>query len=319
MFRSNPVDQVAAMVNSNEESVFKQYNITNDVLGHGQYAIVYRAIHLKTQKEFAVKVIDKWRLSPAEMRILLDEVEIQKSLKHENVVQVYEYFNEKDRLYIIMELMRGSDLVDRLNSLPSFEGKQKLEEARAARIIASIAEALLYCHSHGVAHRNVSPENILFAEPSMDSKVVLADFGFAVRMSASRMMRSFLGTPSYIAPEMAHTSTRETIGYGKEIDLWGLGVIAYMLLTGAQPFIVTSLDEICRILLADQYHFPPDQWGPLSSNAKDLILQLLNKSPSARLTAEGVLNHPFVTTLCPNFRKKRNARMCAGIVDCSVM
>ncbi|KNC84870.1 CAMK/CAMK1 protein kinase [Sphaeroforma arctica JP610] len=152
-----------------------------------------------------------------------------------------------------------------------------------------MAAAVTYLHQNGICHRDLKPENILFAGKEMDSDIKVADFGLSKLTSDESTLNTACGTPNYVAPEILRQH-----GYGKEVDMWSIGVIAYILLCGYPPFYDENDAQLFRKIMKGDYEFTHG-WDEISSSAKSLIGALLQVEPSKRLTAEQCLAHPWVT------------------------
>ncbi len=213
-------------------------------LGHGKYGVVYRAALRRTGELCALKVLDKEQLSRDHMCGQLgQEVEIHSRLKHPNIVQLYGYFYDPKRIYLVLELCGGGELYKAMKREPG----GKFQEPVAARYIAQLASALAYCHSFNVIHRDVKPENLLLGS---DGLLKLADFGWAAHdrrgyngylstaqdatmraINLGNRRTTFCGTLDYIAPEMVRGCA-----YDEMVDNWTVGVLSYELLVGVAPF-----------------------------------------------------------------------------------
>jgi len=228
-------------------------------LGRGKYGVVYKAKVKKTKQVVALKVLDKEQLQRDEMCSQLgQEIEIHSRLKHPNILQLFGYFYDPVRVYLILEYAAGGELYKVMKSHPG----GKFAEKDTARYIAQLASALSYCHSFNVIHRDVKPENLLLSE---DGLLKLADFGWAAHdrrgyngyLSTNKLMirnddnengaRNFnlgnrrttmCGTLDYLAPEMVQGSA-----YDETVDNWTVGVLAYELLVGTPPFEPQATDE----------------------------------------------------------------------------
>ncbi|KAG5188797.1 kinase-like domain-containing protein [Tribonema minus] len=261
----------------------KYYNMTR-TLGQGSFATVKLATCKSDQSKWAIKVIKKTSLSPEDEEALQSEVSILQRVNHPNIVQLKEVFDSPNNFYMVMELCTGGELFDRIVT------KEHYSEREARDCIRSIVEALKYCHDLGIVHRDLKPENLLYSDYD-ESKAVLklADFGLAQLLNDNALMTAACGTPGYVAPEIL-----EGRPYGKEVDMWGLGVISYILLCGFPPFYDESNKELFRAIKSGQYDYPSPFWDDVSHGAKDLIDHLLVLKPEKRYTAENVLAHSWM-------------------------
>ncbi|XP_002165681.3 serine/threonine-protein kinase PLK4 isoform X1 [Hydra vulgaris] len=259
-----------------EEDSIDNYEVF-ELLGRGSFAVVYRAVHKPTCKEVAIKMIDKKKLqSSSMMKRVCNEVEIHCQLKHPSILEMYGSFEDSNYVYLILELCHNGELQQYLKKSP-------MNEEQARKTIREVIIGLLYLHSHGILHRDLSLGNILLTK-NMDIKI--ADFGLAAKLNMPTDKHyTMCGTPNYISPEIATRSP-----HGLESDVWSLGCMLYTLLVGKPPFdtegVKTTLN---RVVMAD-YSVPKY----LSFEAKDLIDKLLKKNPNDRITLSGILDHPFL-------------------------
>lgn len=212
------------------------------------------------------------------------EISVMSKLKHPNIIRLYETYIERNYYYLVMEMMVGGELLDRVVQKTFYNEK----EARDTCLI--LFEAMRYCHSKKVAHRDLKPENLLLQSNDSDSDIKIADFGFAKKVPPAGL-RTMCGTPGYVAPEILNRTPYDT-----QCDLWGLGVIVYILLGGYSPFEEKSQDLLFEKIRAGDYEFHPEFWDPVSEDAKDFIRSLLTLNPRKRLTAAGALQHKWMTS-----------------------
>jgi len=231
-----------------------------------------------------VKVIKKQKLSKEELDIVHDEVEIMQKINHQHCVKLYEMFETPKRLYMVMELLTGGELFDRIVA------KQSFSEKEAAEVIKHVTGAIAHIHKIGIVHRDLKPENLLYLNKDPDSPIKITDFGLAkFRPNNSVDMHTACGTPGYVAPEVLKNEN-----YTKAVDLWSLGVILYILLCGFPPFYHQKTSELYKLIKKGEFDFPAPYWTDISDSAKDLVRRLLTVDPKGRITAEEVLQHPWV-------------------------
>lgn len=264
--------------------IHKHYDI-KEKLGTGSFATVKRAIRKSDSKEFAIKIIKKDKLNSEELLVVHDEVDIMHKIKHPNCVQLHEMFETKKKLYMVMELLTGGELFDRIVAKGSYSEKE------ASELLKCITEAIQYLHSIGVVHRDLKPENLIYSTTSGNSQVKITDFGLAKFRSdqAAGGMHTACGTPGYVAPEVLKNEA-----YGPEVDLWSLGVILYILLCGFPPFYHESTAALYKQIKKGSYDFPDPYWSEISAEAKDLVKCLLTVDPKKRYKPADVLKHPWV-------------------------
>ncbi|XP_046142830.1 calcium/calmodulin-dependent protein kinase type 1 isoform X5 [Osmia bicornis bicornis] len=198
--------------------------VLKELLGTGAFSEVRLADSKeKPGQMFAVKIIDKKALKGKEDS-LENEIRVLRRLTHPNIVQLLETFEDKHKVYLVMELVTGGELFDRIVEKGSYTEKD------ASGLIRQVLEAVDYMHDQGVVHRDLKPENLLYYSPDEDSKIMISDFGLS-KMEDSGIMATACGTPGYVAPEVLAQKP-----YGKAVDVWSIGVISYILLCGYPPF-----------------------------------------------------------------------------------
>ncbi|XP_060066374.1 calcium/calmodulin-dependent protein kinase type IV-like [Ylistrum balloti] len=253
-------------------------------LGRGTSAVVYRCEHNGTKKAYAVKKIPKQK----DRKVVQAEVGIFLHIRHPNVIHITELYETKTHIYLMMELVTGGELFDRIVARGSFSEKD------AAEAMRDILRALKCMHDNGVVHYDVKPENLLYESNKDHSKLKLADFALSHIIAGDVRSNSVCESPGYVPPEVL-----TGISYNKPtaVDMWSCGVIAYILLCGYEPFESPTHDvsEIYKKILKVDYKFDPAIWSKISENAKDFIKRLLQKDPRKRLSVDVALRHPWVT------------------------
>ena len=269
----------------NTEYKFNElYRLTKE-LGEGAYSVVYQAKNRKTKELVAVKVINKSRLPKEEYLNLTNEVAIMQKLDHPNIVKFIDYFDEKESCFIVTELCSGGELLDHIL-------KHKYSEGNAATVIRIICKALQYCHTNGIVHRDLKPENVLLKDNnSRTENIKLADFGFA-KFTSFVGLSTACGSPHYVAPEILNGER-----YGPSVDMWSLGVIMFIMLSGEPPFFCENETKMFNKIRQCDYKFHPEKWGTVSDNAKDLISKLLIVDFQSRLSPLEVLEHPWINNM----------------------
>lgn len=256
-------------------------------LGAGKFSVVSLAENIETGKTFAVKTIEKARLSPEEVEILNNEVSIMRVLDSPYVIKFYEDIENVEHQYYIMEAGAGRDLM-------TFAGAQPggcLSEPLTAQVMRALLEAVDYIHSAGIVHRDLKPENILvdFGEDGALKSLKIIDFGFATYIQDIRKTVCPVGTLNYMAPESF------TKAYDERVDVFALGVILYFLSSGLLPFfseepeLVIRNTQECLIYLESDENFLAK-----SDELKDLITKLLQRDPNDRISVADALVHPFI-------------------------
>ncbi|XVF56314.1 hypothetical protein PTKIN_Ptkin06aG0108900 [Pterospermum kingtungense] len=235
--------------------------------------------------EVAVKVIPKSKMTTAiAIEDVRREVKILRALTgHKNLVQFYDAYEDDDNVYIVMELCKGGELLDRILSRG---GKYSEEDAKA--VMVQILSVVAFCHLQGVVHRDLKPENFLFTTKDENSPLKAIDFGLSDYVKPDERLNDIVGSAYYVAPEVLHRS------YGTEADMWSIGVIAYILLCGSRPFWARTESGIFRAVLKADPCFDEAPWPSLSPEAIDFVKRLLNKDYRKRLTAAQALSHPWL-------------------------
>lgn len=242
-----------------------------------------RGTHRATGRKVAIKCVLRKDLPPADDAAIYDEVAILSSLNHPHIVPLVDFFDEKDCYFIVMELMSGGDLFDRIGK------KKSYSEADARDLVVKMLKAVAYCHSHKIAHCDMKPKNLLLMSDDNDSYIKLADFGFAARVHEPNSLSKQCGTPFFVSPEILMRK-----GYDQQSDMWSVGCIVYLLLSGNLPFMGRSQKELFRKIVAGKYDFDDEEWGEVSADAKDLVTKMLLLDPSKRITAADAVRHDWL-------------------------
>ena len=238
-------------------------------MGEGKYGVVNQARHKQTGQEVAVKIVKKKDLSLNDLELLKREIEVLKVCQHPTIYKMYDVFENEVKIFIVAELLKGGDLFNYLSDR-SF----MITESRASQIAHQIATALYYLHSFGIAHRDIKPENILLKDNTEDSEVSLVDFGLSKTFGPGETCNDPYGTLCYVAPEILLGKH-----YEKTVDIWSFGVVVYLLLGRHLPFDSLDEKEIGVITIKNEISFEHEVWDPVSKEAKDLLLKLLDKNP----------------------------------------
>jgi calcium/calmodulin-dependent protein kinase I len=254
------------------------------VLGTGAFSTVRAGFHRSnTDISYAVKCINRKKLSEEDEAALLDEVAILKEMEHSHIIRLYDFFTEPATYYLVMERMRGGELFDRIVAKAYYNEKEARDTCKI------VLEAVGYCHKNHVAHRDLKPENLLLLSEDDDSAVKIADFGFAKKVYTHNSLKTQCGTPGYVAPEIL-----EGTPYDERADMWSVGVILYILLGGYPPFIESTQRDLFRKIRKGDYEFHEEYWGTVSTEAKELISSLLTVKCEDRLTAADAMENSWI-------------------------
>uniref|UniRef100_G1SHG7 Calcium/calmodulin-dependent protein kinase type 1B n=1 Tax=Oryctolagus cuniculus TaxID=9986 RepID=G1SHG7_RABIT len=286
-------------------------------LGSGAFSEVVLAQERGSAHLVALKCIPKNALRGKEA-LVENEIAVLRRVNHPNIVALEDVHESPSHLYLAMELVTGGELFDRIMERGSYTEKD------ASHLVAQVLGAVSYLHSLGIVHRDLKvpgllptprpatcapgrtsvslalidrspgtrvlqPENLLYATPFEDSKIMVSDFGLS-KIQAGNMLGTACGTPGYVAPELL-----EQKPYGKAVDVWALGVISYILLCGYPPFYDESDPELFSQILRASYEFDSPFWDDISESAKDFIRHLLERDPQKRFTCQQALQHLWIS------------------------
>ncbi|KAK9965874.1 hypothetical protein ABG768_004940 [Culter alburnus] len=287
------------------------------LIGCGSFSRVVRAEHRRSRQPFAIKLLEvKGREGHEACQA---ELGVLRRVNHSNVIRLAEVFETPHRVYLVLELATGGELLERMVARGTFR------ERDATKALKMVASGLCYLHALGVIHRDLKPENLLYYHPGQDSRLIITDFGLACwdiktpgsfqsknvsthdtncdssvstidfeksRQGKDWAVRTLCGTPEYLAPEML--SRRPC---SSAVDMWALGVISYIVLSGSLPFDQSSRPRLFRAILRGSYSFHGDPWKSVSTLAKSFIDGLLTLEPEHRMTAEEALKHPWLVSM----------------------
>lgn len=263
-------------------------------LGEGAFSVV-KLGHAKKEKfrpvadvpDYAIKIIEKDGLTEEDKIGLEQEISILLEISHPNIINLYEHFDEEDKIYMVTELIMGDELFNRIVK------KNRYSELEARDVVKTLLSTMNYLHGKGIVHRDLKPENILLKNAENDLEFKIADFGFAKHSAADSDVNFSLetqcGTPAYMAPEILMNRK-----YGPPADVWSIGVIVYILLGGYPPFYHAKQNELFKLIKKGKFQFHAKYWSHISHDAKELIRQMLTVDPTARLTCEQLLHHDWM-------------------------
>ncbi|OHS96290.1 CAMK family protein kinase [Tritrichomonas foetus] len=266
------------------------YKFMNE-LGQGAFATVYKAEEIATKTIYAIKVVSKDNLgTPEDITRFQREIDAMALLKHENVVQLHNFFSDDNNFYLVIDYCPNGELYDFIIK------NGKIAENTAALLFQQISSAIAYCHSYGVAHRDLKPQNILIQKFPF---VKIADFGLCGYIKEDDLMKTFCGSPAFVSPECLSKQVYD----GRKSDIWSLGVILYAMVTGEFPWNLSNTNIMIQQIMKAEYKVP----SYISDPCKELITHMLKVNPNDRISIEDILKHPFLKLAATaNVVKKNN-------------
>ncbi|KAM3877031.1 serine/threonine-protein kinase 33 [Diretmus argenteus] len=274
-----------------EDADLKQIYTFGRKLGQGSFGVVCEATHIETQKKWAIKKVNKEKAGSSKVNLLEREVSILKQVNHAHIIHLKEVFETPKRMYLVTELCNGGELKDLLQK------NKHLTEEETRHIISSLAEAIVYLHKKDIVHRDLKLENILVksslhGDDNDTINIKVTDFGLSVKkggVGSENMMNAVCGTPINMAPEMISAH------YSEKCDVWSIGVIMYMLLCGEHPFMSNSKEDIFKKIQKGELNFTGPIWDTISDAAKQVLSCLLKTDTAHRITANELLDNPWIT------------------------
>ncbi|XP_065589618.1 death-associated protein kinase 2 isoform X3 [Cyrtonyx montezumae] len=287
---------LVASMKSPSMALFKQQKVEDvyeigEELGSGQFAIVKKCREISTGLEYAAKFIKKRQSRASRRGVRREEIErevaILQQTQHANIIKLHDIYENKTDVVLILELVSGGELFDFLAQ------KESLSEEEATRFIKQILDGVNYLHSKKIAHFDLKPENIMLLDKNIPiPHIKLIDFGLAHKIEDGVEFKNIFGTPEFVAPEIVNYEP-----LGLAADMWSIGVITYILLSGASPFLGETKQETLANITAVNYEFDEEFFSNTSDLAKDFIQKLLVKDTRKRLTIQEALCHPWITPL----------------------
>uniref|UniRef100_A0A8C3XWR5 Death-associated protein kinase 2 n=2 Tax=Chelydra serpentina TaxID=8475 RepID=A0A8C3XWR5_CHESE len=275
-------------------AVFKQQKVEDiyeigEELGSGQFAIVKKCREKSTGVEYAAKFIKKRQSRASRRGVRREEIErevnILQQIQHANIIKLHDVYENRTDVVLILELVSGGELFDFLAQ------KESLSEEEATRFIKEILDGVNYLHAKKIAHFDLKPENIMLLDKNIPiPHIKVIDFGLAHKIEDGVEFKNIFGTPEFVAPEIVNYEP-----LGLAADMWSIGVITYILLSGASPFLGETKQETLANITAVNYEFDEEFFSHTSDLAKDFIRKLLVKDTRKRLTIQDALTHPWIT------------------------
>ncbi|XP_048649353.1 death-associated protein kinase 2 isoform X2 [Marmota marmota marmota] len=285
---------VQASMRSPNMETFKQQKVEDfydigEELGSGQFAIVKKCREKSTGLEYAAKFIKKRQSRASRRGVCREEIQrevsILRQVLHPNIITLHDVYENRTDVVLILELVSGGELFDFLAQ------KESLSEEEATSFIKQILDGVNYLHTKKIAHFDLKPENIMLLDKNIPiPHIKLIDFGLAHEIEDGVEFKNIFGTPEFVAPEIVNYEP-----LGLEADMWSIGVITYILLSGASPFLGDTKQETLANITAVSYDFDEEFFSQTSELAKDFIRKLLVKETRKRLTIQEALRHPWIT------------------------
>ncbi|KAK9385661.1 kinase-like domain-containing protein [Lipomyces mesembrius] len=277
--------------NTSETGVYGRYDM-RDTIGKGAFATVRKAVDRATGEVFAVKVIPRRRIMAG--LAVKREVDILMRLDHPHIVKLKELFEDRSNVYLVMEYVAGGDLMDYITKYGP------MDDNMAKIVVKQVLQAVVYVHSAGISHRDIKPDNILLvSEGDCDGdsiQIKVSDFGLAKISESGTFLKTFCGTLAYLAPEVMQArdssrghAERTSTYYSNKVDMWSIGCMVYVLLTGYLPFNGSTQEQLCNQIIAGEYSQQPLDDAKVSADANAFIRALLEVNPKKRLTAKAAL------------------------------
>lgn len=262
-------------------------------LGAGSFGVVRYARDQESAEEVAVKIILKKALKGNE-QFVIDELMLLQELQHPHIVGFRDWFESKDKFYIVTQLATGGELFDRIVQQGRFT------ESDALLVVVQTLEAVLYLHERNIVHRDLKPENVLYLSTDQNSNIVLADFGIAKKLQGPNdKLTLSAGSFGYAAPEVIMGT-----GHGKPCDIWSLGVVTYTLLCGYSPFRLENVqDFIAEVRHNNAVIFHADYWRDVSKDARRFVIKALQFNPDHRATAQELLDDPWLVSVAAQHKE----------------
>lgn len=268
------------------------------LIGRGSFSRVVRVEQRATRQPYAIKMIEtKYREG---REVCESELRVLRRVRHANIIQLVEVFETQERVYMVMELATGGELFDRIIAKGSFT------ERDATRVLQMVLDGVRYLHALGITHRDLKPENLLYYHPGTDSKIIITDFGLASarKKGDDCLMKTTCGTPEYIAPEVLVRKP-----YTNSVDMWALGVIAYILLSGTMPFEDDNRTRLYRQILRGKYSYSGEVSLPCPKDVGRPTGWGSALQPSVRETA------PMAVLVGPGRRSKNDEVRLVGCLS----
>jgi calcium-dependent protein kinase len=284
-FSKNPkrnfADNLSKILELPDDLITDHY-VFGKTIGLGQYGTVKEATHIDDHNQkVAVKILDLEGLAKT-FKSICCEVSSLKQANHPNIIKLLKWFKDDTKLYLVFEYVPGMDLSDYITE------NIKISEEKSVYILQQIWSTINYLHSIHICHRDIKLDNIMINPDNLEIKLI--DFGFATKFSEREKLKGKIGTPYYVAPEILKGT------YGKECDMWSIGIMTYYMLVGDPPFNAESGrdQELFDIIITNPVPYQKEDWSDVSKDWFDFVQKLLEKNPYKRMTALEAIDHPWL-------------------------
>lgn len=265
-----------------DQRITAKYDV-KALIGKGDFSRVFRVEHRASKQPYALKIIEvDASYGPATFRA---ELSVLCRVNHPNIVSLVESFEDSENVYIVMELATGGSLLDKMDVL-----QRPFAESEASAALKMVLSGVAYLHELGITHRALRPDTLLYSHPGANSKIVITDFGIASTRRQNGFMHTVCGVLQYMAPEIAARRS-----YTCAVDLWAVGVIAFILLSATLPFDAKQDAQLLKFIIKGEFSMEDKVWREVSGEAKDFIRCLLQRDPARRMSASHALRHPWIS------------------------
>ncbi|KAM4626791.1 serine/threonine-protein kinase 17B [Discoglossus pictus] len=268
------------------ENFHSAYTLSTTALGRGKYAVVRKCVEKSTGREFAAKILKKRRRGQDCRAEILHEIAVLEMTKPSvHIVDLHEVYETSHEIILVLEYAAGGEIFN----LCVADRNDSFSEREITRLLRQIIEGVCFLHQNNVVHLDLKPQNILLSSVDPLGEIKIVDFGMSRKIGKSSELREIMGTPEYIAPEILNYEPITTA-----TDIWSIGVICYMLLTGESPFVGADKQETYLNISQINVDYSEDTFASISEEAIDFIKSIFVKNPEERATAEDCLSHPWL-------------------------
>eukprot|EP00877_Chromochloris_zofingiensis_P004633 jgi/Chrzof1/14170/Cz08g28020.t1 len=298
--------EAVVYTNATVQDFLERFEV-GETVGAGGFAVVKRGRDKLTGEPVAIKVVDKSRYAAGD-NSLEREIQVLCKVDHPNCIKLYAVYITPRKVYLVTELVTGGELLDRVTD------KGNYTEKDAAYIIRQILKGVQYLHAHGIVHRDLKLENMVMLNEADDSPVKIADFGLSKFFSSDNVLSTMCGSPQYVAPEVLGVGDglKE---YSPAVDMWSVGVILFILLSGYSPFDDDNDAVLFEKIKSGNYDADDPIWDNVSPEAKDIVAKLLTVDADHRLSAEQALRHPWVEGKCFENDEQKGSKQLQSTMD----